>query len=59
MTGFGTQQNLKELRTKDKLNVAQMIMFDRAENNMEKGKLLVTSIFSFSHVFNSILFEGS
>ena len=35
----------------DKLNVAEMkiTVYDRVENTAEKGKMLVTSMFSFSH----------
>ena len=37
--------------TDDKLNVVKMIifLFDRVENIVNKMKMLVTSIFSFSH----------
>ena len=42
----------------DKLNVAKMMfaLFDRVQNTLEEEKMLVTSIFSFSHsVFQSLL----
>ena len=41
----------------DKLKVAEMsiFLFDRAENTVGKGEMLVTSIFSFCSVLQSLL----
>ena len=52
---------LKEF-AEDKINVTQKLKFDfgRVENIVRKSsKMLVTSIFSFSHnVFKRLLFQG-
>ena len=45
----------------DKINVAQMMVFvfDRVENIVENGEMLVTSILSFSHNVLKSSFLGS
>ena len=47
--------------TDEKLHVAKMTisLFDRVENTVVKGKMLITSIFTFSHsVFQCRLLYG-
>ena len=52
--------NLTKLKAfaDDKLNAAKMtiFLFDTVENTVEKEKMLVTSIFSFSHRVFQVLF---
>ena len=52
-----TLDNLKTFADEFNFAIMTITLFDRVENMVEKGKKMVTSIFSFSHrVFQSFVF---